>query len=142
MSRGRSLHQHLPEQPARCSFPHMSQNLCSLYVLVVSRLAALGGHRRLGLDTTEHDGTLVGSRPASFSLPPSLSLHLVDATGCIVLFAVEPALAAPWSSEGFGAAMSRARLKGSQEESRDRRDPSRQGRHFTARGSEWEAVEG
>ena len=70
-----------------------------------------GGHRRLGLDTAEHDGRLVGSGPASFSLPPSLSLHSVDATGCIVLFAVEPALAAPWSSEGFGAAMSRARLK-------------------------------
>ena len=102
---------------------------------VVSRLAALRGHRRLGLDTAEHDGRLVGSGTDGCSFC-HVSRRSFDSAGYTVLFAVEP------SSPHHGLRGIRRRnvpnaltIEVTREESRGRRDPSRQGRRFAARAA-------
>ena len=102
---------------------------------VVSRLPALRGHRRLGLDTAEHDGRLVGSGTDGCSFC-HVSRRSFDSAGYTVLFAVEP------SSPHHGLRGIRRRnvpnaltIEVTREESRGRRDPSRQGRRFAARAA-------
>jgi len=89
------------------------------------------GHRRLGLDSAEHDGTMDRSGPDDFSLP-FVSRRSFGSAGYSVLFAVEP------SSPHHGLRGIRRRnvpnalTEVSREESRGRRGPSRQGRRFAA----------
>jgi hypothetical protein len=86
---------------------------------------------RFGLDAdrarrhTASIGVLFFSSPYRGNIRPSAE--------CIVLFAVGPRARRTMVFEGFGAAMSLTRSQMSREDSRGRRDPSRQGRRFTAK---------
>ena len=90
------------------------------------------GHRPgLALMPIEHGGTLLRSGFSFLSSPYRGNIR--PSAECIVLFAVGPRARRTMVFEGFGAAMSLTRSQMSREDSRGHRDPSRQGRHFTAK---------